>query len=39
MATYFANISVFDGRSLKTKAGVLVADGTISWVGAHARPT
>jgi imidazolonepropionase-like amidohydrolase len=37
MATYFANISVFDGRSLKTKAGLLVADGTISWVGAHAR--
>jgi imidazolonepropionase-like amidohydrolase len=37
MATYFANISVFDGRSLKTKAGVLVANGTISWVGAHAR--
>ena len=37
MATYFANVTLFDGRALKTKAGVLVANGTISWVGAHAR--
>jgi imidazolonepropionase-like amidohydrolase len=37
MATYFSNVTLFDGRTLKTKAGVLVSNGTISWVGAHAR--
>lgn len=37
MATYFANATLFDGRALKTKAGALVANGTIAWVGAHAR--
>lgn len=37
MATYFANVTIFDGRALKTKAGALVANGTIAWVGAHAR--
>ncbi|MDP9297002.1 MAG: amidohydrolase family protein [Actinomycetota bacterium] len=37
MATYFSGVTLFDGRTLKTKAGVLVSNGTISWVGAHAR--
>jgi len=37
MATYFANVALFDGRSMKTKAGVLVSRGEIAWVGAHAR--
>ena len=37
MATYFASVALFDGRTLKTKQGVLVADGRIRWVGAHAR--
>lgn len=37
MATYFSNVTLFDGRTLKTKAGVLTANGTIAWVGAHAR--
>lgn len=37
MATYFANVTLFDGRALKTNAGALVANGTIAWVGAHAR--
>jgi imidazolonepropionase-like amidohydrolase len=37
MATYFSNIALFDGRALKTKQGVLTADGTIAWVGPHAR--
>lgn len=37
MATYFANVTLFDGRALRTRAGVLVANGTISWVGAHTR--
>ncbi|MDP9241907.1 MAG: amidohydrolase family protein, partial [Actinomycetota bacterium] len=37
MATYFSGVTLFDGRTLKTKAGVLVSNGTISWVGAHTR--
>jgi len=37
MATYFANATLFDGRTLTTKAGVLVSNGTIAWVGSHAR--
>ncbi|HEX9122877.1 MAG TPA: amidohydrolase family protein [Actinomycetota bacterium] len=37
MATYFANATVFDGRRLLTKAGVLTSNGTIAWVGPHAR--
>jgi imidazolonepropionase-like amidohydrolase len=37
VATYFSNLTVFDGRAMKQRAGVLVADGMISWVGAHAR--
>ena len=37
MATYFSDVAVFDGRTLKTRQGVLVEDGTISWVGPHAR--
>jgi imidazolonepropionase-like amidohydrolase len=37
MATYFAGMTMFDGRSVRTKAGVLVADGHIQWVGAQAR--
>ena len=37
MATYFANVALFDGRSMRTKAGVLVSSGEIAWVGAHAR--
>ncbi|MFN2543687.1 MAG: amidohydrolase family protein [Actinomycetota bacterium] len=37
MATYFANVSLFDGRRVKPRAGVLVSNGHISWVGSHAR--
>jgi imidazolonepropionase-like amidohydrolase len=37
VATYFANVTLFDGRTVRTKAGVLVADGHVGWVGAHAR--
>ncbi len=37
MATYFANVTLFDGRTVRTKAGVLVANGHVDWVGAHAR--
>ena len=34
---YFSNLTVFDGRAVKQRAGVLVSDGAIAWVGAHAR--
>jgi imidazolonepropionase-like amidohydrolase len=37
MATYFGNLTLFDGRSVKPKAGVLVAGGRVEWVGVHAR--
>jgi imidazolonepropionase-like amidohydrolase len=36
-ATYFADVTLFDGLTVKRKSGVLVADGLIQWVGAHAR--
>jgi imidazolonepropionase-like amidohydrolase len=34
---YFPNVRLFDGRRVRERAGVLVAEGRISWVGAHAR--
>ena len=37
MATYFSGVTLFDGRTLKTRAGVLVTEGRIEWVGPHAR--
>jgi len=37
MSHYVSNVTVFDGRSVKTKQGVHVAGGTIEWVGPHAR--
>ena len=37
MSHYFSNVTVFDGRTVKTKQGVHVAGGTIEWIGAHAR--
>jgi imidazolonepropionase-like amidohydrolase len=37
MATYVSNVTLFDGRSSRSKAGVLIADGVVDWVGAHAR--
>ena len=39
MATYVSNVSLFDGRTVRHRAGVLVADGRIEWLGAHARAT
>lgn len=35
--TYLANVTLFDGRAVKTKHGVLVEEGAIAWVGPHAR--
>jgi imidazolonepropionase-like amidohydrolase len=34
---YFAGVTLFDGRSARTNAGILVEDGTITWTGPHAR--
>ncbi|HEY7281106.1 MAG TPA: amidohydrolase family protein, partial [Actinomycetota bacterium] len=37
MATYFAGVQLFDGRTVRSHAGVLVAGGRIEWVGPHRR--
>jgi imidazolonepropionase-like amidohydrolase len=37
--TYVSNVTLFDGRTVKERAGVLVEDGRVAWVGAHARAT
>jgi imidazolonepropionase-like amidohydrolase len=37
MATYFANVTLFDGVRLRSKQGILVEGDRIAWVGAHAR--
>lgn len=37
MATYFSGVTLFDGRAVRTKAGMLVDGETIAWVGPHAR--
>jgi imidazolonepropionase-like amidohydrolase len=36
-ATYVANVTVFDGRTVKANRGVLFGEEGIAWVGAHAR--
>ena len=35
--TYVSNVTLFDGRTVKQRAGVLVGEGRVAWVGAHAR--
>jgi imidazolonepropionase-like amidohydrolase len=37
MSAYISSVTLFDGRTVKTKQGVHIAGGTIEWVGAHAR--
>jgi imidazolonepropionase-like amidohydrolase len=37
MATYFSNVTVFDGRMVRGEAGVLVSNGTIAWTGPQSR--
>jgi imidazolonepropionase-like amidohydrolase len=37
MATYFGGVTLFDGRSVRQRAGVLTSNGTIRWSGPHAR--
>jgi imidazolonepropionase-like amidohydrolase len=36
-ATYVANATVFDGRRVRRKHGVLFDEGGIRWLGAHGR--
>jgi imidazolonepropionase-like amidohydrolase len=35
--TYVANVTLFDGRTLRRRQGVLFGSDGIAWVGAHAR--
>ena len=35
--TYVANVTVFDGRAVRKRQGVLFGTDGIEWVGAHAR--
>jgi len=37
MPVYFSDVTLFDGRTVKTRQGVLVTDGAVEWVGPHAR--
>jgi imidazolonepropionase-like amidohydrolase len=38
VATYFGGLTLFDGKTVRAKHGVLVGDdGLIEWVGAHVR--
>jgi imidazolonepropionase-like amidohydrolase len=34
---YVSNVTLFDGRRVRAKQGVLVHGDRIGWVGAHAR--
>lgn len=37
VSTYFAGVTLFDGEAVRRRAGVLVGEGRIEWVGPHAR--
>jgi imidazolonepropionase-like amidohydrolase len=37
LSVYVSDVTLFDGRTVTAKRGVLVDDGRIEWVGAHAR--
>jgi imidazolonepropionase-like amidohydrolase len=37
MATYFGDATLFDGRSVRVRAGILVSGDRIEWVGPHTR--
>jgi imidazolonepropionase-like amidohydrolase len=40
MPTYFGDVTLFDGRSVRERAGVLVDGSTFAWVGSHGdQPT
>ncbi|HEY7660297.1 MAG TPA: amidohydrolase family protein [Actinomycetota bacterium] len=37
MNTYISNVTLFDGRRVRPKAGVLVSGDRVEWAGSHAR--
>jgi imidazolonepropionase-like amidohydrolase len=37
MAVYVANVTLFDGRTVRERAGVLISEGRIEWTGPHGR--
>ena len=37
MSTYFADVTLFDGRSVRRRQGLLASEGRISWAGSHTR--
>lgn len=37
MSSYFADVTLFDGRSVRRRQGVLASNGRITWVGSHTR--
>ena len=37
MASYFSNVTLFDGSDVRAEAGVLVSDGKVAWQGSHRR--
>ena len=37
MSTYFADVTLFDGRSVRRRQGLLTSEGRIAWAGSHTR--
>jgi imidazolonepropionase-like amidohydrolase len=37
MATYISRVTLFDGRAVRKAQGVLISEGSLAWVGPHAR--
>jgi imidazolonepropionase-like amidohydrolase len=37
MTTYIANVTLFDGTSVRRRQGVLIDGDRVAWIGAHAR--
>jgi imidazolonepropionase-like amidohydrolase len=37
MSTYFADVTLFDGRSVRRRQGLLASEGRIAWTGSHTR--
>ncbi len=37
MATYISRVTLFDGRAARKAQGVLISEGSLAWVGPHAR--
>jgi imidazolonepropionase-like amidohydrolase len=37
VATYFADVTLFDGLAVRRRVGVLVSEGVVRWLGPHRR--